>query len=124
MTAIRRLVFQRRQLDEIQQTIPDFRAPEEGKSLAKAKPTRTGSHVMEFPRLASFIATSNMKDILSDPSGNRRFSYENCRIPYIPSVTAIGHTSIYTGSILGLNFSVDFIPAGMAALYTSPRGDI
>lgn len=32
-----------------------------------------GSHVMEFPRLASFIATSNMNDILSDPSGNRRF---------------------------------------------------
>ncbi len=32
-----------------------------------------GSHVMEFPRLASFIATSNMKDILTDPSGNRRF---------------------------------------------------
>lgn len=32
-----------------------------------------GSHVMEFPCLASFIATSNMKDILSDPSGNRRF---------------------------------------------------
>ena len=31
------------------------------------------SHVMEFPRLASFIATSNMKDILTDPSGNRRF---------------------------------------------------
>ena len=32
-----------------------------------------GSHVMEFPRVASFIATSNMEDILSDPSGNRRF---------------------------------------------------
>ena len=32
-----------------------------------------GSHVQEFPRMASFIATSNMKDILSDPSGNRRF---------------------------------------------------
>ena len=32
-----------------------------------------GSHVMEFPRLASFIATSNMTDILADPSGNRRF---------------------------------------------------
>ena len=32
-----------------------------------------GSHVMEFPRLASFIATSNMTDLLSDPSGNRRF---------------------------------------------------
>ena len=32
-----------------------------------------GSHVQEFPRLASFIATSNMADILADPSGNRRF---------------------------------------------------
>lgn len=32
-----------------------------------------GSHVMEYPRLASFIATSNMTDILADPSGNRRF---------------------------------------------------
>ena len=32
-----------------------------------------GSHVQEYPRLASFIATSNMTDILSDPSGNRRF---------------------------------------------------
>ena len=32
-----------------------------------------GSHVQEFPRLASFIATSNMTDILADPSGNRRF---------------------------------------------------
>lgn len=32
-----------------------------------------GSHVEEFPRLASFIATSNLTDILADPSGNRRF---------------------------------------------------
>ena len=32
-----------------------------------------GIHVQEFPRMASFIATSNMEDILSDPSGNRRF---------------------------------------------------
>lgn len=32
-----------------------------------------GTHVEEFPRLASFIATSNMDDILADPSGNRRF---------------------------------------------------
>lgn len=32
-----------------------------------------GSHVHEFPRTASFIATSNMDDILTDPSGNRRF---------------------------------------------------
>ena len=32
-----------------------------------------GSHVKEFPRTASFVATSNMEDILSDSSGNRRF---------------------------------------------------
>ena len=32
-----------------------------------------GSHVQEFPRTASFIATNNMDDILTDPSGNRRF---------------------------------------------------
>lgn len=32
-----------------------------------------GKHVEEFQRLASFIATANMTDILSDPSGNRRF---------------------------------------------------
>ena len=38
----------------------------------KIKPPYS-SHVQEFPRMASFIATSNMEDILSDPSGNRRF---------------------------------------------------
>lgn len=38
----------------------------------KYKPPH-GSHVQEFPRTASFIATSNMDDILTDPSGNRRF---------------------------------------------------
>ena len=27
------------------------------------------------------------------------FSVENCQIPYIPSVTAIGHTSVWTGSV-------------------------
>lgn len=32
-----------------------------------------GTSVEEFPRLASFIATSNLTDILADPSGNRRF---------------------------------------------------
>ena len=30
-------------------------------------------HVEEVPRLASFIATTNMSDVLSDPSGSRRF---------------------------------------------------
>lgn len=32
-----------------------------------------GGHVEEFPRLASFIATSNIDDVLFDPSGSRRF---------------------------------------------------
>lgn len=32
-----------------------------------------GRHVEDFPRLASFIATSNLNDILADPSGCRRF---------------------------------------------------
>lgn len=30
------------------------------------------------------------------------FSYENCLIPYVPTVTAIGHSSIYTGSVPAL----------------------
>ena len=32
-----------------------------------------GSHVEDFPRTASFIGTSNIDDVLSDPSGSRRF---------------------------------------------------
>ncbi len=30
---------------------------------------------------------------------NEGYSFENTRIPYVPSVTAIGHTCIYTGSV-------------------------
>ena len=30
-------------------------------------------HIEEVPRLASFIATTNMADVLTDPSGSRRF---------------------------------------------------
>ena len=32
-----------------------------------------GSAVLEMRRYASFIATSNQKDLLTDPSGSRRF---------------------------------------------------
>lgn len=32
-----------------------------------------GKHTEEVPRLASFIATTNMADVLADPSGSRRF---------------------------------------------------
>jgi arylsulfatase A-like enzyme len=44
---------------------------------------------------------------------NEGFNCENCQINYIPSVTAIGHTSIFTGSvpsihgIAGNNFLID-----------------
>ena len=42
--------------------------------LANVKVKRPyGRHVEVFPRLASFIATANMTDILADPSGCRRF---------------------------------------------------
>lgn len=32
-----------------------------------------GKHIEELPRLASFIATTNQADVLTDPSGSRRF---------------------------------------------------
>ena len=32
-----------------------------------------GTSVVEMRRYASFIATSNHKDLLTDPSGSRRF---------------------------------------------------
>ena len=42
--------------------------------LANVKAKRPyGKHVEVFPRMASFIATTNMTDILADPSGSRRF---------------------------------------------------
>jgi len=42
--------------------------------LASVKVKRPyGKHVEDFPRLASFIATANVTDILSDPTGTRRF---------------------------------------------------
>lgn len=42
--------------------------------LASVKVKRPyGKHVEDFPRLASFIATANVTDLLADPTGNRRF---------------------------------------------------
>lgn len=63
-------------LDEFNQISP---ALQEGflkniVQLASVKVKRPyGKHVEDFPRLASFIATSNVFDLLSDPTGNRRF---------------------------------------------------
>ena len=42
--------------------------------LARVKAKRPyGKHIEDFPRLASFIATTNVSDVLADPTGNRRF---------------------------------------------------
>lgn len=42
--------------------------------LARVKAKRPyGKHIEDFPRLASFIATTNIADVLADHSGNRRF---------------------------------------------------
>ena len=42
--------------------------------LARVKSKRPyGRHVEDFPRLASFIATTNEPSVLTDASGNRRF---------------------------------------------------
>ena len=43
-------------------------------TLSSVKIKRTyGRHVENFPRRASFIATTNQADVLADPSGSRRF---------------------------------------------------
>ena len=42
--------------------------------LARVKVKRPyGKHVEDFPRLASFIATTNETNVLADPTGSRRF---------------------------------------------------
>ena len=42
--------------------------------LSRVKAKRPyGKHIEDFPRLASFIATTNMADVLADPTGCRRF---------------------------------------------------
>ena len=60
-----------------------------------------GSHVEEFPRLASFIATSNMDDVLADPSGNRRFIGIELTGPIDLSV-APNHTQLYAQALEAL----------------------
>ena len=77
------------------------------------------------PKLVVGIVVDQMRwDYLSryydqfGPDGFRRlidqgFSYDNCMIDYVPTVTAIGHTSAYTGStpalhgICGNTFYID-----------------
>lgn len=49
------------------------------------------------------------------------FSCENTRIPYVPSVTAIGHTCIYTGSVPSVHGIAgnDFVITGRKAYCTT-----
>ncbi len=49
-------------------------------------------------RYASRYGEGGFKRLL-----NEGYSFENTRLPYIPSVTAIGHTCIYTGSVPSLH---------------------
>ena len=63
--------------------------------LASVKAKRPyGKHVEELPRLASFIATTNIADTLSDPSGNRRFIGIELTEPIDVSVS-INHDQLY-----------------------------
>ena len=79
----------------------------------------------ERPKLVVGIVVDQMRwDYLSiyydkfGKDGFRRlldqgYSFDNCLIDYVPTVTAIGHTSVYTGTtpafhgICGNNFLVD-----------------
>lgn len=61
-----------------------------------------GSHVEIFPRTASFIATSNMTDILADPSGCRRFMGVELTAPidvsHVPN-----HRQLYAQALAALH---------------------
>ena len=67
--------------------------------LASVKIKRPyGKHVEDFPRLASFIATANVTDILADPSGNRRFIGIELTGP-IDVNLRINHTQLYAQAV-------------------------
>jgi len=84
-------------LDEINQISPAIQAGflKNIIQLPQVKLKRPfASHIEEFPRLASFIATTNMADILADPSGNRRFIAIELTGP-IDMSTPIDHLGLY-----------------------------
>ena len=63
--------------------------------LAQVKAKRPyGRHIEDFPRMASFIATTNMADVLADPSGNRRFIGVELKGPIDVSVQP-NHRQLY-----------------------------
>lgn len=84
--------------------------------LLPAASARTQSNTLQRPKLVVGIVIDQMRwDYLYryydryDPNGgfkrmlNNGFTAENTLIPYAPTVTACGHTSIYTGSVPAIN---------------------
>ena len=64
-------------------------------SLPSVKVKRPyGRRMEDFPRLASFIATANMTDLLADPSGSRRFLSVELTGP-IDVSTRLNHEQLY-----------------------------
>ena len=71
--------------------------------LASVKIKRPyGKHIEDFPRLASFIATTNMPDVLSDPSGSRRFIGIELTGP-IDTTYRINHQQLYAQAMQALD---------------------
>lgn len=70
--------------------------------LASVKVKRPyGKHVEEQQRYASFIATANMTDILTDPSGNRRFIAVELTGP-IKIGRSINHKQLYAQAVAAI----------------------
>ena len=61
-----------------------------------------GRHVEDFPRRASFIATTNQADVLADPSGSRRFLSVELTGP-IKVSTPPNHEQLYAQAMHALH---------------------
>ena len=66
-----------------------------------------GRHVEDFPRRASFIATTNQADVLADPSGNRRFLGVELTGP-IDVSTPPNHGQLYAQAMQALHNHVPY----------------
>ena len=66
-----------------------------------------GKHVEDFPRLASFIATANVTDLLADPTGNRRFIGIELTGP-IDVNYRINHQQLYAQALALLDQGVSY----------------
>ena len=61
-----------------------------------------GRHVEDFPRRASFIATTNQADVLADPTGSRRFLSVELTGP-IDVSTPPNHEQLYAQAMQALH---------------------